>query len=374
MMLPARATRRLAVLTNMLAPYRLPIYLRLAEHFDLTVLYSGHEPNRTQWKGLADRLQRIRVKHSRGITIPWLKRDQGTVLDSRYLHVNPGFFTDLLQLRPDAVISDEMGFRTFMALLYAKLFAKPLWIWWGGTLHTERGINLGRRLVRRRLAGTVHGWFSYGATSTEYLESLGVPRASIVELQNCVSEGPYVESTSPAVQLEPKPVVLCVGRLVPGKGVDLLLEAAARVQAQGLRFSLLVVGDGPAKPQLERQVDELGLRDVFFHPPQTPDRVPALYRSGDVLVFPTLDDVWGLVVNEALWSGLPALVSIYAGCARELVPPSSTFDPLDSTDFTAKLRLAVSGQLPPPDLTRLRRIDEVSGLIIRELDASSSAT
>ncbi len=373
MMFAAHPSRRLAVLTNMLAPYRLPIYHRLAEHFDLTVLYSGDEPNRSQWKGLAERLQQIRVKHSRGISIPWLKRDQHAVLDSRYLHVNPGFLTDLFRLRPDAVISDELGFRTLMALLYARLFAKPLWVWWGGTLHTERGVGLGRRLLRRQLAGIVRGWFSYGATSTEYLESLGVPRSSIVELQNCISEGPYTQSIAPAVQLDLKPVVLCVSRLVPGKGVDLLLEAAARVQAQGVRFSLLLVGDGPEKPLLERKVGELGLHDVVFHPPQHPDRVPALYRSGDVLVFPTLDDVWGLVVNEALWSGLPALVSIYAGCARELVPPISTFDPLDPIDFTAKLRLAVMGRLPRPDLTRMKRIDEVSGLIIRELDESRAA-
>lgn len=368
------APRKVAVLTNILAPYRVPIYQRLAAHFDLTVLYSGHEPNRSQWKGTGDGLGQIRLRHSRGIAIPWLKRDRGTVLDTRYLHVNPGFFTDLLRLRPDVVISDEMGFRTFMALLYAKLFAKPLWIWWGGTLHTERAVGIVRRLVRQQLARTVHRWFSYGATSSEYLESLGVPRPSIVELQNCVPEAPYMADRAPAVQLHPKPVVLCVSRLVPGKGVDLLLDAAAVVQAQGVRFSLLVVGDGPEKPALERKAEKLGMRDVRFHPPQTPERVPAIYRSGDVLVFPTLDDVWGLVVNEALWSGLPALVSIYAGCAKELVPDTSTFDPLALDDFTQKLRLAVCGRLPPPDLTRMKRIDEVSDLIVRELAGCEDAT
>ncbi len=373
MTVSGQRARRLAVLTNILAPYRLPIYQRLAEHFDLTVLYSGREPNRVQWEGLADGLERMRVKHSFGIAVPWLKRDQQAVLDSRYLHLNPGFFTDLLRLRPDAVISDELGFRTIMALLYAKLFAKPLWVWWGGTLHTERGIGLSRRLVRRRLAGIVRGWFSYGATSTEYLESLGVPRSSIVELQNCVFEGPYVASSEPALRLDVRPVVLCVSRLVPGKGVDLLLEAAARLQSEGLRFSLLVVGEGPEKQRLEGKVSELGLRDIVFHPPQSPDRVPTLYRSADVLVFPTLDDVWGLVVNEALWSGLPALVSIYAGCAMELVPSSSTFDPLNPSEFAAKLRLAVTGHLPPPDITRLKRIDEVSSLIIREVCESGTA-
>lgn len=363
---------RLALLTNTLAPYRLPIYRRLAEHFDVTVLYSGDESNRSHWQASTAGLQGFRVKRSRGIVIPWLKRDRGAVLDARYLHLNPGFLSDLLRIRPDAVVSDEMGFRTLVALLYTRLFGAPLWVWWGGTLHTERGIGLLRRLLRRRLAPVTRGWFSYGVTSTEYLESLGVPRTSIVELQNCVPESPYLERVPPALQLVPKPVVLCVSRLVPGKGVNLLLEAAAQVQAQGESFTLLLVGDGPEKSFLEGRVAQLGLRNVVFHPAEPPDRVPALYQSGDVLVFPTLDDVWGLVVNEALWSGLPALVSIYAGCAKELVPPGSTFDPLDPIEFAAKLRLGVTGQLPRPERSRMRRVDEVSGLMIRALDGQGA--
>jgi glycosyltransferase involved in cell wall biosynthesis len=366
----APGRRRLAILTNILAPYRVPIFERLADHFEVTVLFSGEEGNRAQWRGIQDEVHRIRVKRAKGFTFAWNRRERGAVLDTRYLHVNPGLITELLRIRPDAILTDEMGFRTLTGLLYARLFAKPAWVWWGGTVHTECGIALGKRLFRRWLVGRVHRWFSYGITSTDYLVSLGVPPQKVVELQNCIPEEAYLNAQSPSIQFEIRPVLLCVGQLIPRKGVDLLLEAAARVQAEGLSFSLLVVGDGPEKPLLEQRAKELMLRDVHFHAPQPPTRMPAVYRSGDVLVFPTREDVWGLVVNEALWSGLPALVSIYAGCARELVPPGSTFDPLDPTDFAAKLRLAVAGQLPPPDLTRVKRIDEVSGIIIRELNAT----
>jgi glycosyltransferase involved in cell wall biosynthesis len=92
-----------------------------------------------------------------------------------------------------------------------------------------------------------------------------------------------------------------------------------------------------------------------------------------VLVFPTREDVWGLVANEALWSGLPALVSIYAGCAKELVPSDSTFDPLNPADFAAKLRRAVAGELPSPDLSRLKGISEVSDLIAQDLHVALGA-
>jgi glycosyltransferase involved in cell wall biosynthesis len=359
---------KLAILTNILAPYRVPIFERLSDRFAVTVLYSGREGNRDKWRGLEQAVHGFSIKRSRGFTFTWSKRDGTTALDTRYLHVNPGLIADLLSLRPDAIVTDEMGFRTLVALTYGRLFGCPVWVWWGGTRHTERGIGLLKRVLRRRLARQVPRWFSYGVTSTEYLTSLRVTPQSVVELQNCVPEDRFCVPQAPAFELEPRPVLLCVGRLVPGKGVDLLLRAAARLQGEGHTFSLLVVGDGPERRTLERLTVELGLRNVHFQAALPAEAVAGAYRSGDALVFPTLDDVWGLVVNEALWCGLPSLVSIYAGCARELVPAASTFDPLDPSDFTTRLRMAVTGKLPAPDLTRLRRIDEVSALILRELD------
>jgi glycosyltransferase involved in cell wall biosynthesis len=339
----------------------------LENDFEVTVLYSGEESNREEWRGIQQQVYGFRAKRTKGFVFERTKRHGKAALDTRYLHINPGLFTDLLSVRPDAIITTEMGFRSLVALAYGALFRRPVWVWWGGTRHTERGIGHVRRALRRWFALYVRRWFSYGITSTEYLVSLGVERSRVVELQNCVPEELYRGTVPPAFELQPKPVVLCVGRLVPGKGVDLLLRAAACVQAEGQRFSLLVLGDGPERPFLERTAGELSLTNVYFQAARPPEDMAAVYRSGDILVLPTLDDVWGLVVNEALWSGLPALVSIYAGCAKEIVPPESTFDPLDSSDFIVKLGRAISGELPPPDLHRLRRMAQVSGIIRQEV-------
>ncbi len=365
---PSRRRAKLAILTNLLTPYRLPLFERLGERYDVTVLLSGREGNREQWADLERRAAGIQVRRAWGISPAWRRRQGGAVMETRYLHLNPGLFTELFRLRPDAIVTDEMGFRTAAALAYAGIFGTPTWVWWGGTLHTEREIGAGRRRFRRWLVPRVRRWFSYGATSTQYLASLGVSTGAVVEIQNCVAEEPYRVPVPPALRLEVRPVLLSVGRLVPGKGVDLLLEAADALQREGLRFSLLLVGSGPDRPALERRARELSLSQVHFHVPDSLAGMPAIYRSGDVLVFPTRDDVWGLVVNEALWSGLPALVSVYAGCAPELVPPLCTFDPLDPADFRTKLRMAVRGELPAPDLARLRRMDEIAEIMIRELD------
>ena len=85
----------------------------------------------------------------------------------------------------------------------------------------------------------------------------------------------------------------------------------------------------------------------------------AVYRSADVLIFPTLEDVWGLVANEAMLCGLPVLCSKHAGCAIELFPTESIFDPLDANEFALTLRRAVSGRLPKPDRSRLWTTQEI---------------
>ncbi len=63
-------------------------------------------------------------------------------MDFRYTHINPGFIWDLICLHPDAVISTEMGFRSICALIYGFVFRRQVWIWWGGTQHTERNARI----------------------------------------------------------------------------------------------------------------------------------------------------------------------------------------------------------------------------------------
>lgn len=357
-----------AVLVNLVSPYRVPVLEAMGELLGLVVLVEGAGRGRNSWFSAPPRLDRAEVRPVRGLRLGLRARvREGGIFDRRFLHLGFGHLLELNRLRPDAVISTEMGFRSVVALGYGALYRVPVWIWWGGTRHTEQNLGPVRRAVRWVLARWCRRWISYGTSSTSYLASLGIPADRVLQIQNCVDDRRFEAESARTLDLAPRPVIGYVGQLIGRKGVDHLVRAAARVQAGGLQFSLLIVGEGPGETGLRALADELGVGGVHFHPAQPNEAMPGIYRSLDCLVLPTLEDVWGLVVNEALWSGVPVIASRYAGCAGELLPPGNLFDPLDEQQLTVLLERAVRGEIDPADPKTLLRAAEVGRLISDEV-------
>jgi glycosyltransferase involved in cell wall biosynthesis len=371
-----RKTRKtkVALLLNIIAPSRLRLYSVLTDQFDLLILHGGKEANRDSWNGLDQVVPGARVVRAWGWQIRYARKVAGNVFDEKFIHLTPGFAWHLLRFRPDAVISNEMGFRSLIALVYGTIFRKPVWIWWGGTPHSERSIGSSRKILRRVISLWANHWISYGETSTEYLLGLGVKRGRILESQNAIDEERFQAIAEPAWTIRPKPVVLYAGQFIERKGVGSLLDAAARLQQNGCEFSLLLVGNGRDKSAIEQRARALGLRNVHFRAAQTPDKMPSVYRSADVLVFPTREDVWGLVANEAILSGIPVLCSKYAGCAEELFPPDNIFSPDDPNDFAQKLQSAIFGQLTKTNPARLKTTQQLAHELTQELNRFLSSS
>ena len=109
--------------------------------------------------------------------------------------------------------------------------------------------------------------------------------------------------------------ILFVGRLPPDKNVGLLLEAVADLRGIGRKgFSLDIVGDGPARKELERVASGLGLSDcVRWHGWRCKEEVAALYRRADCFVNPSLYEGMPNTILEAMASGLPVIASSVGG-------------------------------------------------------------
>jgi glycosyltransferase involved in cell wall biosynthesis len=362
--------KKLAILTNLIAPYRVPIYLHLAKRFDTLLLHGGTEPNR-HWK--TETLPSLKTRKVWTLQIPTRKHTGVPgISDTAYLHLSPGLLFWLLFFRPDVVLTNEMGLRTAIALIYGKLAGAQVWVWWGGTPHSEKHANGWRRGLRRFLACRVKHWISYGATSTEYLESLGIPRHSVLQIQNCVPQETFLkipDEHSSWFERAPHPVIVAVGQFTRRKGLNKLIEACGRFTARGLDFTLAIVGDGPERNRLVAMARENAIEHFQMIPNQPQAAMNEIYRAADVVVFPTMEDVWGLVVNEAMWAGTPVLCSKYAGCATELLPESNIFDPLSPESFDAALAKIFSHSVSLPDRSRLRTWQEMSRRIARSLAA-----
>jgi len=359
---------KLALLLNMVAPYRLPIYEALTEEFDVLALQGGIEPNRN-WSENAG--TRLKVRRVWTLQIN-LRKKSGVagIVDRTYVHLTLGLPWSLIRFRPGIIVSIEMGPRTLIALLYSKLTGVPLWVWWGGTSHSEKNIGGWKRRLRRLIARNVSRWISYGATSTEYLESIGVARAQILQIQNCIPQETFLAVPEKVVDrfaARTRPAILTVGQLIQRKGMDKLIEASGRLKAQGHAFSLTLIGSGPDRDRLADLAREHGVTDFEILPDQPQAVLNEFYRSADVFVFPTMEDVWGLVVNEAIWAGLPVLCSKYAGCAPEVAPEAQVFDPMEPESFDAALKLLIEGRVRRTEPSRLKTWQEVAETICQAL-------
>jgi len=119
-----------------------------------------------------------------------------------------------------------------------------------------------------------------------------------------------------------KKIVLFIGRLIEGKGLEYLIRAFARF-SEVRNMGLLIVGDGPERNRFERLCKELKLSNVAFIGFVNREEIASYHLLSDILVAPSVTlrchDEWGLVVNEAMSVAKPVVVSDSVGCARELV-------------------------------------------------------
>jgi glycosyltransferase involved in cell wall biosynthesis len=121
---------------------------------------------------------------------------------------------------------------------------------------------------------------------------------------------------------EHAPMALYIGRVAHEKNISFLLEVAARLKAQRPDFVLVVAGEGPATPSLQRQVLRDGLAGTvrFVGYLERRKRLPDCYAAADVFVFASRTETQGLVLLEAMAAGLPVVALAAMGTTDILGP------------------------------------------------------
>lgn len=131
------------------------------------------------------------------------------------------------------------------------------------------------------------------------------------------------------------PVLGAVGRLVSGKGFACLLEAFAAASAHRPDARLVIIGEGPERGTLEASIERLGLHGKVSLPGHLPEAA-TLYRAFDWVAIPSLEEGLGLILQEAVISGVPVLTSELA-VFREQLAEAGWYAPADSAGAWSEL-------------------------------------
>lgn len=229
--------------------------------------------------------------------------------------------------------------------LLVSLYAEPSFIF-GWLIARMRGaktafwcqVTMDRWVQRKKWKNAIKRWMfkrvdatlGSGEDSRAFAMRFGTPPDKARCLPHSIDVKHYMESSRSYPEGELREsrdslglngvVFIYVGRLWWGKGLDYLLDAFHKAQAQlSDEVSLLLVGDGPEEAALKRQCAEQGIRNVVFAGFQQKRDIPKYYAVSDVFVFPTLGDPYGLVVDEAMACSLPVISTSAAGEIHERI-------------------------------------------------------
>lgn len=199
--------------------------------------------------------------------------------------------------------------------------------------HRALPLRLGHRLLLRQYRAAL----AIGRSNREFYLRNGMPCERIFNGPYCVDNDYFArraQALAPSRgqirtewNIAPEAIALLFcGKLIPKKRPLDLLRAvglASRVKGSA-RYHVILAGDGPLRPECEGLSRELGL-SVTFTGFLNQSAISRAYVACDCLVLPSDEgETWGLVVNEAMASGRPAIVSDRVGCHPDLILPDAT--------------------------------------------------
>jgi glycosyltransferase involved in cell wall biosynthesis len=333
--------KKVALLTNFIPPYRIPLFRALSAQVDhlQIMINTPMEPNRTwavQWSGM-----NVTLLKSWMFSYRW-KHQQG-FQEKMYFHIPYNLLNELNRFSPDVIVSSEMGARTVQAVLYKMLHRRvKLVVWATLSEYTEIGRARWRKTLRAWILNHTDAVVVNGESGARYIAQFGVAPEAIIRMPGIIDPSGFSEFDKNDLDLsQVDRRILYVGSLEPRKGLlpflRCLTDWCQKHPWRMIEFWLAGEGSLANEIQSFERPRNLNLRLLGNVPYAS---LPQVYHQAHVFAFPSLADEWGMVISEAMAARLPVLGSIYSQAVEELVADGETgwvFHPDDENEMYTKL-------------------------------------
>lgn len=299
---------RVAMVTNIPAPYRMPIYQRLStilgnSHFH--AFYCSEKEANRDW-----------IVEQRDFAFTFLKKNCLT-FKGRYIHYNPDILKSLREIDPDVIITTGFNPTHLFAFGYAIFYKKVHISMTDGTLDSEKKLSGLHRIVRRIVYKYSKAFIGASQGSLELYTSYGISRKRCFQSHLCANNAAFKSPENNKRTFD----LMFSGRFAPEKNPLFALDVAVGVaKVLNRKISILMLGSGPLLEEARDYANTLSSYIEATFPGFVQQKeLPTLYCSAKLFLFPSSWDPWGVVANEACAAGQAIMVSPYAGVAHELV-------------------------------------------------------
>ncbi len=251
----------------------------------------------------------------------------------------------LTELRPDILCVSGYSFiPSLVALQWAADHSIPAVVC-SESNRFDADRNPVKEWIKQRVVGFSSAGVGGGTPQVDYLVELGLPKEAVFAGYDAIDNSHFASGSEAARQREdelrkklnlPMKYLIACSRFTEKKNIPWLIQAFARYREQNKNktpWDLVIVGEGELRPVIENAIRQFGVSHAVHLIGAKPyDVLPAYYGLAAAFIHASTTEQWGLVVNEAMASGLPVLVSNRCGCATDLVQEGRngfTFDPTD---------------------------------------------
>lgn len=300
-------------LVNIPSPYRVSFFNELGKYCDLTVVFERKESSERE-KEWHD----YNFENFKGVFLKGIEIGANSGFDFR---VKSYLNTEDFDVIVVGNYSTPSGIYSINYLNFKKI---PFVLSVDGGMIDAEESRL-KYLLKKSLISSATGWLSTGEFTNHYLTYYGakedlihiypfttLKRESVVDERLTVTEKNELRTD---LDIPYDKMVISVGRLIPSKGFDVLIEASRQFKTD---TGVYIIGGEPTN-EYKELINQYDINNVHFINFLEYEELKKYYLAADVFVLPTREDVWGLVINEAMANALPVITTTSCVAGLEMI-------------------------------------------------------